>query len=506
MKKLIIAFLVFFSGFSYSQSTLPVVSVINYGAVANDSSKGAVNKTAIQGAIDSFGTHGGTVTIPCGFYYVNPGIVVNNSQKNITITGCSNGFGYESLVSTNTVYSGGTVIYFVSSGAIGFDFSQTSYLSGNYTRLTNIVISGGGAVDACIKVRGLVLLDHMNVQDCREQGIWLYELANGTAIDYVSSTNNVIGAGIGLFVGTESTTYYDNTKFSVSNSAFRQNRTGVRITQANGYSFSDTVIESNAQNGLELYKIHTTNGHDRNTNGRFDSVWIENNSASSNDYSNILIDASARSFDSMDTPSFITFENSTIVAYQTSTAGVFKQNIKIEAGQNIDFRNTSIQTADPIVDGAQKAPTYFGSYSSNIRFYNPQGNFIISDSGSLNSFDTSGYHKVGTFTYSLTGCTSTVTGVGYYSITNNVATVDLPNMVCTSNATTKTITGLPSFVWAVDSKNQFTFMQDNGGTYAMGWVQFSSGVFTMSKDGNGNLWTASGSFVARAFSMTYALR
>jgi hypothetical protein len=489
MKKIIALLLcIFFNTFSQA-STVNLYS--------NDPTAAATNLYLLQAAI-ALAPHGDTLQIACGFYYINPGISITSSTKNLTLRGCSNGNAYESVVTSNTTYSGGTVLYFASSGSIGFDLTSLSG-AGNYTRISNLVISGGGSVDACIKISGAVLIDHVNIQDCRNKGVWLYELINGTTIDYVSVNNNVAGEGYGLYVGTGYTTLNDNTKFRISNSSFRQNKVGVHIGQANGYSFNDTTIESNSQNGLELDRVHTTSGHDRNTNGRFVNVWLENNGTASNSYANLVSNASAPSYDDIDTPSYITFENGTFVSYGSHN------NIVLNSGQHFDFRNSSIQSADPTVDGPSKSPFIAGAYSSYVSFYNVQGNYIVTDNGLHNSL-TSNYYQSGSFTWTLDGCAAPITGIGYYTVFGNMVTVDLPNLICMSGSQTKTLTGLPQILWANHAVNATSFMQDNGGAYQLGWIQNSAGVITFMKDGSGNLWTPYGQFVARAFSMNYILR
>ncbi|MGZ3235739.1 MAG: hypothetical protein ACXU8A_00010 [Burkholderiaceae bacterium] len=354
--------------------------------IANDPSKAAYNLTTLQTAINAAGVNGDTIQIPCGFYYIAPGIVIGVNQKSITISGCTNGMGYESLVTSSTDYHGGTVLYFYGSGLVGFDMTAISG-AGNYTRFTNIVISGGGGVVACFKVSGQAIFDHSNIQDCKNKGVWAYELINSLTIDHVSFTNNIYGEGNGMYVGAGVVTLNDNTKFSVTNSVFRQNNVGMDIEQAEGYTIQNNVFESNNREGLIIGRLHTGNGHGRNTNGLISSNWFENNGIADDGYANLNMDASVRSFDVYDTPSYIVFENNTFISYPSTThPGWFHQNVLINCGQYITFSNNAIQTADPLVDGAAHASFSAQQYSSYIKWYNVQGNYTITNYGFMNSF------------------------------------------------------------------------------------------------------------------------
>jgi len=69
----------------------------------------------------------------------------------------------------------------------------------------------------------------------------------------------------------------------------------------------------------------------------------------------------------------------------------------------------------------------------------------------------------GSFTVTLTGVTGSVTGTAYYSITNNVVTLDVPALTGTSNTTASTITGTPNALKPVSTKGASALTVDNSG-------------------------------------------
>ena len=71
MKKILAALALFFAFGAQAQTTGVFVNARSFGLTAGGTvALGAANKTALQNAINSLGATGGTVMIPCGFYYV----------------------------------------------------------------------------------------------------------------------------------------------------------------------------------------------------------------------------------------------------------------------------------------------------------------------------------------------------------------------------------------------------------------------------------------------------
>lgn len=495
--------------------------MVSGGTTAN----GAANLTALTNAIASLGVKGGTVEIPCGFYYVNAGLSITASQPNITVRGCADGWTYVPLnliyspTFNPSAYEGGTVIMFSSSAAVGISMLTPGPYSQRIT-LRDMLIAANSTqtVSACIKASGSVHLLNMSVMGCQDKGIWLYELINSTLLDRVGIGGNTGGTGIGLFVGTGGVTFNDNTIFKVTNSTIRQNTVGVRIEQANTYVMENTVIESNAAEGLILYKQATpaasiddgsmvTKQHSQNSHGIFDQVWFENNGAGSTTINNVKIySATAASFDPADVPNNIFFKNSRFTSYSNGGGG-WKPNIEILNGSRIRFFDSIISTGDPYGDGLNKSPVSLGSYSQWVNFRNTLdtgttgSNAIITNIGSENL--VLDFQEYSNFVATLTGCTVSQTGIAYYWRNGRQVTIDWPSFACTTDGgTAHTITGMPPSLIAGNAK-VFSAPITNAASSAFGRVGMSAGTLTLSIDAGGNVFTPGGAFAITNFSTTF---
>jgi len=113
----------------------------------------------------------------------------------------------------------------------------------------------------------------------------------------------------------------------------------------------------------------------------------------------------------------------------------------------------------------------------------------------------------GTFTGTLTGCDTAPTATITYVVSNNVVTLSwATNLSGTSNATTKTITGLPTALIPPRIINQIAIVGDNSGTYGSGLMQLdTSGVMNFYKDVQGSAFTAAGTAQIRYMTFSYPL-
>lgn len=80
----------------------------------------------------------------------------------------------------------------------------------------------------------------------------------------------------------------------------------------------------------------------------------------------------------------------------------------------------------------------------------------------------------GTFTASLTGCTSVPTGSAVYSITNNVVTLFLPGLTGTSNTTACTVTGLPAAITPTTTHSGFSAVTTDNSANGSGTINVRS--------------------------------
>lgn len=119
-------------------------------------------------------------------------------------------------------------------------------------------------------------------------------------------------------------------------------------------------------------------------------------------------------------------------------------------------------------------------------------------------------NSLSTFTATLTGCTTAPTfTVRYTRIGNHVIlTCPRPMTGLTSNATTKTLTGMPATIRPATQLEFYakSFASDNGGAQAIGALRIAtSGVISMFSTFNQAVWTASGTCDFGEFTLSYTL-
>lgn len=134
--------------------------------------------------------------------------------------------------------------------------------------------------------------------------------------------------------------------------------------------------------------------------------------------------------------------------------------------------------------------------STTAVIYLKEGNFfdptIATSIQDPPHFIYSGVQKSGTFTGTLTGCTTSPTATFGYVLDGNHVTIRMPGLTATSNASTCTVTGLPAEIVPINNQN-FTIPITDNGTNALGIVQFNSdGKLHLFKDINASGFTSSG--------------
>lgn len=118
----------------------------------------------------------------------------------------------------------------------------------------------------------------------------------------------------------------------------------------------------------------------------------------------------------------------------------------------------------------------------------------------------SSFYIVTTETLTLTGCTTSPTYTVYITKLGNQVTLNFRGMVTTgtSNATTKTLTGLSSAYRPASLTYAMGIASDNGGAQVAARFEIAaSGVITMSADTNASSWTASGTMIFVPLNITY---
>ena len=132
---------------------------------------------------------------------------------------------------------------------------------------------------------------------------------------------------------------------------------------------------------------------------------------------------------------------------------------------------------------------------------------LINDLGTNNTYGASAM-KQNTATLTLTGCTTSPTTTARYNIVNGVVTLEIDAVTGTSNATTMTMTGLPSVLSPARTQYFQVYLEDAGASQ-MGMVTVSGTTLVFGKTfptpgGFTNSATAKG--VPTSFVITYNLQ
>lgn len=119
-------------------------------------------------------------------------------------------------------------------------------------------------------------------------------------------------------------------------------------------------------------------------------------------------------------------------------------------------------------------------------------------------------YEEGTFTASLTGCTTVPTYTAYYTKVGDQVTLRVSpgvNMTGTSNATTKTLTGCPAALFPARAQESMCVSSDNGGARVIARCDIGTGgVITLYPTITGtDAWTNSGTATIIPFGITYTL-
>jgi len=174
-------------------------------------------------------------------------------------------------------------------------------------------------------------------------------------------------------------------------------------------------------------------------------------------------------------------------------------------GYNLGFGNTN-------------SPTYM--YASDYTITSYTGDILLSTNTAgkdviiggnaglkLSSGGTSlKAYTEGTFTATLTGCTTAPTQTCNCVKIGKIVTISMPAALSgTSNATTMTITGMNTgYAPLITQQVAYVAVKDNGGAYTMGLATIDIfGVITFSKDLAGTAFTSSGTKGVQAFTITY---
>jgi hypothetical protein len=146
------------------------------------------------------------------------------------------------------------------------------------------------------------------------------------------------------------------------------------------------------------------------------------------------------------------------------------------------------------------------AYGSNVALATGAVNTMVLENNRGNTtFSGPWSPDEGSYTGTLTGCTTAPTGSIEFAQRGHKIFVHVPAFAATSNAVTKTITGaLPSQMRPAATEYFTCLTKDNGGAYvaASGYIT-TGGVITLFAGPNDNAFTAAGAFGVRPFSFAY---
>jgi hypothetical protein len=164
-----------------------------------------------------------------------------------------------------------------------------------------------------------------------------------------------------------------------------------------------------------------------------------------------------------------------------------------ETGSGALVFGTSPTIASPAMTGTPTAPT--ASAGTNTTQVATTA-FVLANSVA---------ETTGTYTGSLTGCTTTPTGTIAYVKQGSVVTMYIPSFTGTSNTTAATITGMPTALEPSASRQVFFHVVNNGaGVVGTGTIG-TDGTITLTAGPNGDAFTASGAKGTGAGSISYII-
>lgn len=110
-------------------------------------------------------------------------------------------------------------------------------------------------------------------------------------------------------------------------------------------------------------------------------------------------------------------------------------------------------------------------------------------------------------TLTATGMTTSPTGTAYLVRAGNKVTMEVPYITGTSNATTFTLTGIPTAFRPTGGNRDFLIhVVDNGSVFGLGMGRIdTSGVITLFKDPNGSAFTNTGTKSVGAINISYVI-
>lgn len=146
-----------------------------------------------------------------------------------------------------------------------------------------------------------------------------------------------------------------------------------------------------------------------------------------------------------------------------------------------------------------------GTFNGALNVLSTGINFTTQNADPVTDPETLDYYKEGTFTGTLTGCTTSPTLTISYVRVGNKVTLSIPNSTATSNATTCTITSTETAIRPLATRYGIARTTDNGVTGFGNTAIAVNGTITLYKDAASGAFTASGTKGVAACSISYIL-
>lgn len=184
----------------------------------------------------------------------------------------------------------------------------------------------------------------------------------------------------------------------------------------------------------------------------------------------------------------------------------------VQGGPDVPGQATSIIDASEsyvLVSGVEDKDYWQFGYrltnNSTLIMQRPLSGSIRATAGTADATSVfiSDETRAGTFTVTLTGCTTTVTGTASWERRGNIVTLLLPSLSGTSNVTTCTLTGAPAAILPATEQFGMINVQNSAAEIIGSFRYFTSGTISLSAGAFGAAFTASGVKGVRASSISY---
>lgn len=308
-----------------------------------------------------------------------------------------------------------------------------------------------------------------------EHGIYVSGTASGLIRAPLILGNIVTGsANDGI-----KTTYTTEARI-IGNTSYSNGGQGVYITVGTSRSLVDAnAVWLNGENGILVFDSSTTSDRNR----------VSNNTVRKNDKNGISVSSSGSGAVSRTIVENNDVEDNDQEATGTQY-GIVVSGATTTTKTTIRFNRVTDETIGIRIASGVDAKVYNNEYENNTT--------NLSDAGTTTTFCP----QSGSFTATLTGCTTSPTGTVKYSVNGDAVTLEIPAISATSNTTAATLTGMPADIYPVSTQNPVGFTTDNGTTAAGKLAIGTSGTITLHV-GTSATFTNSGTKGIAACSVTY---